>query len=127
MSQEEVQSMIKLNSPIEHPHIKAVRENVLSKHLSGLIDQNDLVKIKTKVSNALNYGYGVEQIFPPGVNRSSIPDRLYLECAQLNDPSIHMNDIASTEFEVIFDPIDGILKIRLNIMVDRVGETQNAN
>ena len=111
--------MINLNCHIEHPRIKAVRENVLSKYLSGLIDQNDLAKIKKEVSNALRHGYGVEQIFPPGVNRSSIPDRLYLECAQLNDPSIHMNDIASTEFEVIFDPIDGILKIKLTIMIDR--------
>ena len=116
--------MIKLDCPTEHPRIKAVRENVLSKYLSGLIDQNDLVKIKKEVSNALNYGYDAEKIFPPGVNRSSIPDRLYLECAQLNDPSIHMNDIASTEFEVVFDPIDGILKIRLNIMVDREEGTE---
>ena len=119
--------MIKLNCPIEHPHIKAVRENVLSKYLSGLIDQNDLARIKKEVSNALRQRYGVGKIFPPGVNYSSIPDQLYLECAQLNDPSIRMNDIASTEFEVIFDPIDGILKIRFNIMVDREEGTQNAN
>lgn len=120
--------MIKLNCPIEHPHIKAVRENVLSKHLSGLIDRNDLGKIKIEVSNALRHGYGAGKIFPPGVNYSSIPDQLYLECAQLNDPSIRINDIASTEFEVVFDHIDGILKIKLNIMVDRVVEgTQNAN
>lgn len=120
--------MIRLNCPIEHPYIKAVRENVLSKHLSCLIDQNDLARIKKEVSNALRQRYGAGKIFPPGVNYSSIPDQLYLECAQLNDPSIHMNDIASTEFEVIFDPIDGILKIRFNIMVDRVEEgAQNAN
>ena len=119
MSQEEVQSMIKLDCPTEHPHIKAVRENVLSKYLSGLIDRNDLGKIKTKVSNALRHGYGVEQIFPPGVNRSSIPDRLYLECAQLNDPSIHMNNITSTDFDVVFDHIDGTLKVKLTIMIDR--------
>ena len=113
--------MIKLDCPIEHPHIKAVRENVLSKHLSGLMDRNDLAKIKIEVSNALRCGYGGGKIFPPGVNHSSIPDQLYLECAQLND-------IASTEFEVVFDHIDGILKIKLNIMVDRVVEgTQNAN
>lgn len=119
--------MIKLDCPIEHPHIKAVRENVLSKYLSGLIDQNDLAKIKKEVSNALRHGYGVEKIFPPGVNDSSIPDQLYLECARLNDPSIHMNDIASTEFEVVFDHIDGVLKIKFNIIVDREEGTQNAN
>lgn len=119
--------MIKLNCPIEHPHIKAVRENVLSKYLSCLIDQNDLAKIKKEVSNALRHGYDVGKIFPPGVNDSSIPDQLYLECAQLNDPSIRMNDIASTEFEVAFDHIDGILKIQLNIIVDREEGTQNAN
>ena len=121
--------MIRLDCSIEHPYIKAVRENVLSKYLSSLIDKSDLTKIKIKVSNALRSGYGgVGQIFPPGVNDSSIPDQLYLECAQLNDPSIRMNDIASTEFEVIFDPIDGILKIKFNIMVDRVEEgAQNAN
>lgn len=120
--------MIKLDCHIEHPHIKAVRENVLSKYLACLIDRNDLGKIKTKVSNALRHGYGVERIFPPGVNRSSIPDRLYLECAQLNDPSIHMNDITSTEFEVEFDHINGILKIIPTIMIDRIVEgTQNAN
>lgn len=120
--------MIKLDCPIEHPHIKAVRENVLSKHLSGLMDRNDLAKIKIEVSNALRCGYSAGRIFPPGVNYSSIPDQLYLECAQLNDPSIRINDIASTEFEVVFDHIDGVLKIKLNIMVDRVVEgTQNAN
>ena len=119
--------MINLNCHIEHPHIKAVRENVLSKYLSGLIDQNDLAKIKKEVSNALRCGYGGGKIFPPGVNDSSIPDQLYLECAQLNDPSIRMNDIASTEFEVVFDPIDGVLKIKFNIMVDREEGTQNAN
>ena len=119
--------MIKLDCPIEHPHIKAVRENVLSKHLSGLMDQNDLARIKKEVSNALRQRYGVGKIFPPGVNYSSIPDQLYLECAQLNDPSNRMNDIASTEFEVIYDPIDGIMKIRFNIMVDPEEGTQNAN
>ena len=50
--------MIKLDCPIEHPHIKAVRENVLGKHLSGLMDRNDLAKIKIEVSNALRCGYG---------------------------------------------------------------------
>ena len=121
--------MIRLDCPIEHPHIKAVRENVLSKYLSGLIDQNDLAKIKIEVLNALRSGYGgVGQIFPPGVNDSSIQDQLYLECAQLNDPSIHINDITSTEFEVVFDHIDGVLKIKFNIMVDREEEgAQNAN
>lgn len=120
--------MIKLDCPIEHPHIKAVRENVLGKHLSGLMDRNDLAKIKIEVSNALRQGYGVGRIFPPGVNRSAIPDQLYLECAQLHDPSIRINDITSTEFEVEFDHINGILKIIPTIMIDRVVEgTQNAN
>lgn len=119
--------MIKLDCP-EHPRIKAVRESVSRKYLASIIDRNDIARIKIEVSNALRREYDGGRIFPPGVNYSSIPDQLYLECAQLNDPSVRINDIASTEFEVVFDHIDGILKIKLNIMVDRVVEgTQNAN
>ena len=119
--------MIKLNCP-EHPRIKAVRENVSRKYLASIIDRNDIARIKIEVANELRREYDGGRIFPPGVNRSAIPDQLYLECAQLHDPSIRINDITSTEFEVVFDHIDGILKIKLNIMVDRVVEgTQNAN
>ena len=119
--------MIKLDCP-EHPRIKAVRENVLSKHLASVINRNDIARIKIEVSNALRCEYDTGRIFPPGVNRSAIPDQLYLECAQLADPSIRINDITSTEFEVEFDHINGILKIIPTIMIDRMVEgTQNAN
>ena len=122
--------MIKLDCP-EHPRIKAVRENVLSKYLASVINQNDIAHIKIEVANELRREYDAGRIFPPGVNRSAIPDRLYLECAQLADPSIRINDITSTEFEVAFDHINGILKIIPTIMVDRVVDrmkgTQNAN
>lgn len=119
--------MIKLDCP-EHPRIKALRENVLSKYLASVINQNDIAQIKMEVSNALMREYDGGRIFPPGVNHTSIPDRLYLECAQLIDPSIRINDITSTEFEVVFDHINGILKIMPIIMIDRVVEgTQNAN
>jgi len=117
--------MIKLDCHIEHPHIKEVRENVLSKYLCSLIDRNKLAHIKEEVSDALGYGYGIGRIFPPNVNRTSIPDQLYLEYAQLNDPSIRINDIVSTGFEVAFDHIDGILKIKLTIMLDREEEEEN--
>ena len=119
--------MIKLNCS-EHPHIKAVRESVSRKYLASVIDRNDIARIKIEVSNALRREYDGGRIFPPGVNRSAIPDQLYLECAQLHDPSIRINDIASTEFEVAFDHINGILKIIPTIMIDRMVEgTQNAN
>lgn len=122
--------MIKLNCP-EHPRIKAARESVSRKYLASIIDRNDIAQIKIEVSNALRREYDTGRIFPPGVNHSSIPDQLYLECAQLADPSIRINDITSTEFEVAFDHINGILKIIPTIMVDRVvdrlGGTQNAN
>ena len=111
--------MLELICPIEHPHIKEVRENVLSQYLYNFIDRNDLVNIKTKVSDAIRCGYYSGRIFPPGVNHSSIPDQLYLEWAQMNDPSIRISDIISTEFDVGFDPIDGTLKIKLTVMVDR--------
>ena len=117
--------MIELVCPIEHPHIKEVRENVLSQYLYNFIDRNDLVNIKTKVSDALRCGYDVGRIFPPGVNHSSIPDQLYLEWAQLNDPSIRISDIISTEFDLVFDPIDGTLKIKLTVMLDREEEEEN--
>lgn len=96
--------MLELICPIEHPHIKEVRENVLSQYLYNFIDRNDLVNIKTKVSDAIRCGYDGGRIFPPGVNHSSIPDQLYLEWAQMNDPSIRISDIISTEFDVGFDP-----------------------
>jgi hypothetical protein len=110
--------MIKLDCHIEHPRIKEVRENVLSKYLYTFIDRNDLTNIKAEVSDALGYGYDIGRIFPPNVNRTSIPDQLYLEYARLNYPSISINDITSTEFEVVFDHNDGILKIRLTIIVN---------
>lgn len=122
--------MIKLDCP-EHPRIKALRENVLSKYLASVINQNDIAQIKIEVSNALRREYDGGRIFPPGVNRSAIPDQLYLECAHLIDPSIRINDITSTEFEVVFDHINGILKIMPIIMIDRVVDraegTRNAN
>ena len=110
--------MIELDCHIEHPRIKEVRENVLSRYLYTCIDRNDLANIKAEVSDALGYGYGNGRIFPPNVNHTAIPDQLYLEYAQLNDPSITIRDILSTEFEVLFDHTDGILKIRLTIVVD---------
>ena len=117
--------MINLDCHIEHPRIKEVRENVLSRYLYSCIDRNDLAHIKAEVSDALGCGYDIGRIFPPNVNRTSIPDQLYLEYAQLNDPSIHINDIVSTGFDVVFDHIDGILKIRLTIMLDREEEEEN--
>ncbi len=117
--------MLELICPIEHPHIKEVRENVLSQYLYNFIDRNDLVNIKTKVSDALRCGYDGGRIFPPGVNHSSIPDQLYLEWVQLNDPSIRISDILSTEFDLVFDPIDGTLKIKLTVMLDREEEEEN--
>lgn len=117
--------MLELICPIEHPHIKEVRENVLSQYLYNFIDRNDLVNIKTKVSDAIRCGYDGGRIFPPGVNHSSIPDQLYLEWAQMNDPSIRISDILSTEFDLVFDPIDGTLKIKLTVMLDREEEEEN--
>ena len=117
--------MLELICPIEHPHIKEVRENVLSQYLYNFIDRNDLVNIKTKVSDAIRCGYDSGRIFPPGVNHSSIPDQLYLEWVHLNDPSIRISDILSTEFDLVFDPIDGTLKIKLTVMLDREEEEEN--
>jgi hypothetical protein len=117
--------MLELICPIEHPHIKEVRENVLSQYLYNFIDRNDLVNIKEEVSDAIRCGYDSGRIFPPGVNHSSIPDQLYLEWAQMNDPSIRISDIISTEFDVGFDPIDGTLKIKLTVMLDREEEEEN--
>lgn len=117
--------MLELICPIEHPHIKEVRENVLSQYLYNFIDRNDLAHIKEEVSDAIRCGYDSGRIFPPGVNHSSIPDQLYLEWAQMNDPSIRISDIISTEFDVGFDPIDGTLKIKLTVMLDREEEEEN--